>query len=727
MNPGHPPRRTVGCLLTLLLLGAPAASPAADEVPGPAAGAFFTMRIQPVLEQHCYECHSARAPKLRGGLRLDSRDGMRSGGDNGPAVVPGNVAGSPIVAALKHEGLAMPPKRRLPDAIIADFEAWIKMGAPDPRTAAQAATTPEPDYSAARQFWAFRPVQPVTPPPVRDTTWAHSPIDRFILSSLEQKGLAPAPVASKRELIRRLSFDLHGLPPAPEEVEAFVTDAAPDAYERLVDRLLANPHYGERWGQHWLDVVRYAETEGFEYDRTIPGAWNYRDYVVRSFNQDKPFDRFVREQLAGDESDAADAEARIAAGFHRLGPVRRNAGNQDVASSRNEVLTERTDILGTAFLGLTIGCARCHDHKFDPIPQKDYYRLQAYVAATQEHDLVLANTTIASIQNVSEKRTPIHVLKRGDWDKPGVAVSPRPLGVLSPEGSAELSPDTSKPRTELARWLTAPRNPLTPRVFVNRVWQYHFGRGLVRTANDFGQNGARPSHPELLDYLTGYFLKHGWHVKPLHRLILLSSTYRQSSHSSLKEHSRTLDPDNALLWHFPRRRLASEELRDTMLAVSGRLNRRLGGPSVLVPVDQELVNQLYDPKQWQVTADRREHDRRSLYLLAKRNLQLPFMEVFDQPPALTSCSCREQSTHAPQALEMLNGRLANELAEAFAQRLQREAGTDVDCQIERAYLLAAGRRPTNEERRLSHDFLATQPLREFALAMFNLNAFLYVP
>jgi hypothetical protein len=628
--------------------------------------------------------------------------------------------------------------------------------------------------------WSLRPrSRPAVPrfdsPADRD--WVRTPVDAFVLERLHRAGLRPSPEADRATLIRRACFDLTGLPPTPEEVAAFVADPAPDAYERLVDRLLASPHYGERWGRHWLDVVRFAETEGFEYDRQRPGAWRFRDYVLDAFNRDKPFDRFVLEQLAGDEIAPDDRELQVAAGFHRLGPVRRNAGNPEIAVSRPEVLTEMTDVFGVAFLGLTVGCARCHDHKFDDVPQADYYRLQAFLAATQEHDIVLAGPqeqaawkaatdkvqgeikrlkqslsglkgeararleekvqeleerlppplpTISTVRDVEAERTPVHVLRRGDPEKKGRQVGPRLPSLLTPAATPELPPDTPKPRTILARWIASPDNPLTARVLVNRIWQGHFGRGLVETANDFGLNGSPPSHPDLLEWLANEFVAGGWRIKSLHRLIVLSSVYRQASSCPDPQPGAAKDSDDRLLWHFPRRRLAAEEVRDAMLAVSGRSNDRAGGPSVVLPVDADQVRLLYSPAQWVVTPDVKEHDRRSVYLLAKRNLRLPFLDTFDQPDAQTSCPRRATSTHALQALELLNGKLSNDLAESFARRLRREAGADPARQVERAYQLAAGRPPTPRERERAVHFLKEQPLREFALAVFNLNAFLYV-
>lgn len=745
---------------------------------------FFNKRIEPVLIQHCYECHSSKSSDLEGSLRLDAKTDLLAGGDTGPAVIPGDAAASLLVKSLRYEDLEMPPAGRLPDSVIGDFERWIDSGAAIPESHVASEETKQPDYAEARKFWAFQGVRNSTPPSVQHPQSATGAIDRFILRRLEKVGLTLAEPATRRELVRRVHFNLIGLPPTPAEIDAFVNDESPMAYQRLVDRLLASPRYGERSAQHWLDVVRFAESEGFEYDRALPGAWRFRDYVIDSFNQDKPYDQFVTEQLAGDELDPGDPTLRVAAGFHRLGTVRRNAGNQEVASSRNEVLTERTDIVGVAFLGLTVGCARCHDHKFDPIPQRDYYRLQAFLAATREDNVLLASSeakkrwdeatqliesqivelkdrlkqqsgeeelstraqiknlearlppplpTLCSIRNDPQQATPIHLLQRGNPDLPGPRVGMRALGVLVSEDVEALPPDAANPRSELADWITHSDHPLTARVIVNRIWQQHFVQGLVKTANDFGNNGARPSHPELLDFLTSRFLDNGWNLKSLHRMILLSSTFRQSSALSESKHASSqlndasgIDPENRLLWHFPRRRLSSEEIRDAMLTAAGQLNHKMGGKSVIVPVEQELVDQLYKPSQWQVTGNPREHLRRSVYLVAKRNLRLPFMEVFDQPAAQTSCAVREQSTHAPQALELLNGRLSNDRAIALANRLRREAGEDAGKQVDLAYQLVTGRAPTTRERELSVQFIREVSLSEFALAMFNLNAFLYL-
>ena len=637
---------------------------------------------------------------------------------------------------------------------------------------------------AERRHWAFQPRKDVTPPtfaPAQEKNWVKTPVDAFILEGLKKAGLKPAPQADRATLIRRVTFDLHGLPPTPEEVAAFVRDKSPNAWEKLVDRLLASPRYGEQWGRHWLDVVRFAESDGYEYDMHRPDAYRYRDYVVQSLNDDKPYDQFVKEQLAGDEIDPKNNTLLVASGFNRLGTLRKNAGNQDVASSQNEVLTEMTNIVGAAFLGVTVGCARCHDHKFDPFRQSDYYRLQAHFAQLKPLDLVLASQedqaawkakatpveqairkmqfairrapdgqkaqlemelekledqmpaplpAIYTVADDQKKAHPIYVLGRGDYQSKVARVGARPLGILLPDGAPEEPIDTETPRLKLSNWITDPANPLTARVMVNRVWQYHFGRGIVFTPNDFGRMGSRPSNLPLLDYLANQYTANGWKMKPIHKMILLSSAYRQSSVSPDEKLGMSKDAQNDLLWKFSKRRLEAEELRDSMLAISARLNPKIGGPSVLVPIEPELMKMLKRPQYWIPTRDKSEYDRRTMYMIYKRNLRLPFLEVFDAPDILLSCARREQSTHAPQALELLNGKTSNELAAAFAQRLLTERKTTVE-RIDYAWRLATGRPPTPAEKNSSIKFLGEKPadpenLKEFALAVFNFNNFLYV-
>jgi hypothetical protein len=576
-------------------------------------------------------------------------------------------------------------------------------------------------YSAAeRRHWAFQPRKQV----------AAKSIDEILKPTGKP--------ADRRSLIRRAYFDLTGLPPTPEELET------KDPWPKVVDKLLDSPAYAEQWARHWLDVVRFAESDGYEYDTHRAEAWRYRDYIIKSIRDDKPYDQFLREQLAGDEIDPKNEELLVAASFNRLGPFRKNAGNQDAAYNRNEVLVEMTNVIGSGMLGVTLGCARCHDHKFDPIRQKDYYRIQAFFASTQHKDI--PRTTPAEQEawkqhnapieaevkalrakqkgaTVAERRTleeqaqakeaellpplpTLQTVEDGERFFPApVPVSARALGVLLPDGAPELPEDAPKPRLELAKWITDPANPLTARVMVNRIWQHHFGTGIVATPNDFGRMGTRPSNPELLDWLANRFVESGWKMKPIHRLILLSQAYQQEQ---------------------PRRRLTSEELRDAMLAVSGRLNRQAGGPSVIVPIQAELVKLLYNPAQWRVNDDPKQFDRRSIYLFQKRNMRLPFLEVFDAPDTLLSCARREQSTHAPQALELLNGEFSNSVARSFADRIRRDAGADPNAQIARAFALALGRPPDDRERQAALQYLKDGPLSELALSLFLVNDFLYL-
>jgi hypothetical protein len=722
----------------------------------------------------------------------------------------------------------------------------------------------------AEQHWAFQP--PVRPPlpRVRDAAWASTPIDSFILARLEQAGLTPARLADRATLLRRVTFDLIGLPPTPEELTAFLEDTRPDAYVRVVERLLSSPHHGERWAQHWLDVVRYAETNGYEADGLRPDAWRYRDYVIRSLNEDKPYDRFVQEQLAGDllageGAGQTRAALLVAAGFNRCGPVHQTSGNIDPTVLRQEVLTEMTSAVGAAFLGLTLGCARCHDHKFDPVSQSDYYQIQAFFSLTQPKEIDLATPAervrhdrqarelevriaplrqqLARLEGPYRERltaakkarleapyrealatppgkrtaeqkklagqaetlikvtwdeivdalTPAdrrlradlrrqmhdleqqkpappaqawtvadtagqkfaHVLKRGDPGRPGPRVEPGFPAVLCSTGAEKAR---SANRLDLARWLTRPDHPLTARVIVNRLWQHHFGRGLVATPNDFGRHGEPPSHPELLDWLARELVDSGWSLRHLHRLMVLSSTYRQSSRrSDTDPRARTLDPENRLLGRMNRRRLDGEELRDSVLAVSGSLTRRLGGPMVRVPLEPEVYDLIFTEGEpdglWPVTPDPLEHTRRSIYLFKKRNVRLPLLEAFDQPDTLTSCPARSVSTFAPQALILLNGPFLPEHARRLAARLLQNtpkpgAAPEPRMWIEDAYRLALGRPPRASEVRQAVDFLSTQAdllrdrlpvglpngvepalsaaLADFCLALLNRNEFVHV-
>jgi hypothetical protein len=613
--------------------------------------------------------------------------------------------------------------------------------------------------------WSFEPVRRVEPPPDPEG-WSQSPIDRFLTAAQRKQGLRPVGFADRRTLIRRVTFDLIGLPPAPAEIDDFLADTSPDAWPRVVERLLASPQYGERWGRHWLDVVRYGDTAGFETDALYPGAWRYRDYVIRSLNADKPFHRFVQEQVAGDELWPDDADAVLGSGLYCIGPVLENSAMIST-QLEHEWLTDAADTTGTAFLGLTFGCARCHDHKYDPITQKDYYGMQAVFAATDRpypahtRELrVKALNGLVSDAPIPEKlkddprctvrteaqtgfrlfhrQQPLEVrrLDRGELSKPRETVEPAvPAALLAETNRPDFGgPVSTKRRTALAKWLTAPDNPLTARVLVNRVWGWHFGEGLVRTPNDFGKQGEPPAHPELLDWLARDFMDHGWSLKHLHRRIVLSATYRLQSVAQGR--GVQVDPENRSLWHFPRRRLEGEAIRDSMLFCSGALNPKPYGPPVVPPLGPQELAGLFDAKgKWSVTKDVSEHTRRSVYLLVRRTFTYPLLAAFDPPEVMTSCARRMRTVVPAQALTLLNSPLAREQSEAFARRLIAECGHDPERVVARAWLLAFGRpvSPTECERAVAFlkrrtDALTDErsALAELCLALFNTNEFIYV-
>jgi hypothetical protein len=680
---------------------------------------------------------------------------------------------------------------------------------------ASAAAEPEQRFSAEeRAYWAFQKLARPSLPAVRDAAWVRNPIDRLVLARLEAAGIAPGPEAGRIELLRRASLDLTGLPPAPEEIDAFLADGSAAAFERAVERLLASPRYGERWARHWLDLARFAESEGFKSDEVRPHAWRYRDYVIRSFNEDKPYDRFLKEQIAGDELWPEDPEARIATGFNRHYPDESNARN--LMQRRQEILDDITDTTGAVFLGLTYGCARCHDHKFDPIPQADYYRFQAFFANLRaKDDIVLApaeeveehgrklalweeatrsiREALAAIEEPQRRaiieerlekypeeiqvavarppaeRTPSEwlmyykaepylnpetgevagalkgeakkrweelrkelerfaslypgelprgigmqdagplapqtsVLAVGIYDAPMEEVEPGFLTILA-TGPARISPlperGSTGRRAALAEWLASPENPLTARVLANRIWHYHFGRGIVATPSDFGSMGEAPTHPELLDWLAGELIDSGWSVKALHRLILGSATYRQSSR--YRAEAAAVDPENRLLWRFPRRRLEAEVIRDAALEVSGLLNPKGGGPSVFPELPPGMP-----PGGWRVSKDPAERQRRSIYIFVRRNQRYPLLDVLDLPDTHESCGRRHVTTTAPQALFLLNSELSLEWARSFAGRVQARAGACREARIREAYRLAYSRPPRPEEMRLAEEFFERQ-------------------
>ena len=601
--------------------------------------------------------------------------------------------------------------------------------------------------------WSFRPVQNVVPPAATNAQETN-PIDSFVVAKLRSAGLAPAPPASKLTLLRRVYFDIVGLPPPPDEIERFLHDDSPDAYERLVDRLLASSQYGERWGRHWLDVARYADTGGFEADHLYPSAWQYRDYVIRSFNQDKPFDRFVQEQVAGDELWPDDPDAVTATAFYCVGPALQESAMMST-QLEYEWMTDCADTTGAAFLGLTLGCSRCHDHKYDPITQKDYFSLQAFFAASDRpYPRKIREQRIKAINGIlSETSIPenllndprctiqtedktgfhlfhrahpmeVHLLHRGELSKPQELMEPATPAALPAAPFSQVADDQR--RAALARWLTSPDNPLVARVIVNRVWGWHFGRGLVRTPNDFGNQGEPPTHPQLLDWLARDFVSHGWSLKHLHRLIMLSETYRMDSIGRGK--GVQVDPEDKLLWHFPRHRLEGEAIRDAMLACAGTLNEKQFGPPVVPPLSAQELTGLFDAKsKWPVTKDAGEHTRRSVYLLVRRTFVYPLFAAFDPPEVMTSCPQRPRTVVPAQALTLLNSPVAREQSAAFARRLLRECGDRPDDAVRRAWQLAFGRPATAAEIERARTFLRQRgALADLCLALFNANEFVYV-
>lgn len=742
--------------------------------------AFFEAKIRPVLVEHCYSCHAADAKIVRGGLLVDSRDAIRGGGDSGPGIVPGDTEQSLILAALRHEAFEMPPDKKLPDAVIADFEAWIERGAPDPRDRGNAVAPRGVDWPAARSHWAFTPISDPSPPLVDDDGWVTNAIDRFILQRLQSEGMEPAPRADKRALIRRATFDLTGLPPTVEEVQAFLADESPRSFATVIDRLLDSPQYGERWGRHWLDLVRYADSNGADENHDLPQAWRYRDWVVRMINRDLPFDQFITQQLAGDllpvpADEQAAGDLLTATGMLVIGP--KMLAEQDKDKMIIDIVDEQVDTVSRTLLGLTVACARCHDHKFDPISAEDYYALagifystktmadRAFVsnwmerplpsaeitARRQEHqpkidaaqaelaaaeaalkageeqlqkaaadakqaaeaaaqaaaateapadkttataptadppaaaiatpqapaepatpeppkvDIEALKATVARNKETLEKLTkempaftlvmavdegppkdlPVHI--RGNH----LALGDRPIPRNMPSLLTEVAPAPALPsagsgRLELARWLTSIDHPLTARVMVNRVWMWHFGEAIVRSPSNFGLQAQPPTHPELLDWLARQWVREGWSLKQLHRLILLSSTYQMASDPA-PEHAAEYaqrDPDNRF-WHRQnRRRLEAEPIRDAVLAVGGGLDQTFGGRA---------------PN----TGDR----RRAIYLPINRAALYEMFSTFDYVETANHIEQRPTTTVPHQALFLLNSPIVHEQAERIARGL----------------------------------------------------------
>lgn len=758
---------------------------------------FFELKVRPLLSEHCWSCHGEQEQK--GALRLDTRGHMLLGGESGTSVVPGKPDESLLMEAVRYESYEMPPAGKLKEDQIKILEKWVSLGAPWPGADDSVPVRQEhgPGFTEKdRAWWAIQPLQEVTVPSLKIKQRHSNEVDQFIFSRLEQQGLTAAPEADKRSLIRRVYFDLHGLPPTPEEVQRFVNDQRPDAYERLVDRLLSSPRYGERWSRHWLDIVRYADSDGYRADGYRPHAWRYRDYVIRSLNEDKPYNQFVQEQLAGDELFPDNVDAQIATGFLTHGTYEWNS--RDVAGQWNLMLNELTDTVGDVFLGVGMQCARCHDHKFDPILQKDYFQLRSFfepiliqtsevaastsqhekyqreiaaweqatqqirqeIAAVQDPYRAKAEAVIKSfppdiqamIKKPAGKRTPREqqlvklawrqveynyekldrLLKPADKEKvldlrrqlakfdqlkPAplpVAQQARDIGPQSPTTTIPKkrtecepgflailneTPDehlgppndkTTSRRSALARWLTQPSNPLSTRVIVNRIWQYHFGKGLAPHSSDFGSLGGPPTHPELLDWLTQAFLDDGWRFKNLHRLIVTSATYRQSALHPQEAAMIAIDPGNKFYWCAETRRLDAEQIRDSILAVTGQLNLQAGGPGVAASVP-----------------------RRSIYLRMMRNSSDPLLEVFDLPRFFASVPARDTTTSPVQSLQLFNSQQMLRFADQLSKRAFDESKTvsgieKEDAELIRAWEIVFGRAITSEELTIAKEFLTRQ-------------------
>ncbi len=861
---------------------------------------LFEQKIRPLLLKRCLSCHSVQAKPLQGGLLLDSREGWQQSGTGGKVIVPNDPASSRLIKAVRHlaGAPAMPPGESLSEREIKDLEEWIRQGAPDPRQSKGSAAKPR-SFAERLNHWAFQPINEV-PVPAQSSSTSKNEIDAFIRAKLKEKGLKPSPPADKRTLLRRVMFDLIGLPPTPAQMEAFLKDTSPYAYENLVDKLLSSPRYGERWGRHWLDVVHYGDTHGYDKDKRRNNAWHYRDYVIAAFMTDKPYSQFLKEQIAGDILYPRDPQATVATGFIAAGPwdfvghVELAENTVEKAKTRN---LDRDDMVSNAlstFNSVTVHCARCHDHKFDPITQKEYYRLQAVFAGVDRGDrefeageepvesspsptngyhsaisptpdvekwvqldfgkvvqmdnlhLVPAEPTdfketpgfgfpvrfkiqvsndpdfrqavtvddhtqadfpnpgdnpyfktlqqvrarylritatklwlrtndyvfaLAEVQVSSRRRNiaihtkvtaldsieqgrwstnfltdgfdsrnalmqhtyavvshaprPIHLLARGEVEKPLEEVQAGTLScirALSPDFVLPANAPEGERRAALANWLASPQNPLTWRSIVNRVWQYHFGKGIVETPNDFGWNGARPSHPELLDRLARGFRDGRQSIRALHKLIVTSETYKQSSQDNSA--NAKIDADNRYLWRMNRRRLDAEEIRDTVLAVSGTLNVKMGGAGFDLfrfkddhsPIyDHSAIDKINDPNTW----------RRTVYRFVVRSVPNPFLDSLDSADPNTSVPVRNTTLTALQSLALLNNPFMVKQAELWANRLQKETPS-LSVQVQRAFYSAFSRLPTPQEQKLAGEYATKHGLPNLCRLLWNTNEFVFV-
>lgn len=682
----------------------------------------FERDVKPILRSRCVTCHGPL--KQEGGLRLDAGALLLKGGDEGPVVVPSQSRQSRLLdrVSTTNTDERMPPKGApLAEQEVAVLKAWIDAGAQVPPG--------EVIVPSPKDHWAFQPVKPVSVPAVKDPQWPRNFIDQFVLAKLEAQGWSPNPRATQSELMRRLYLDLTGLPPSPEEQRAFLNSTEGRGYDQLVERLLARPEYGERYARHWLDVVRYADSNGYERDAAKPEVWKYRDYVIRSLNSDLPFDRFLLEQVAGDElSDANDA-SMIATGFLRLGPW--DDEPADIATDHYDQLDDLVNTTSQAFLALTMGCARCHDHKFDPLSQADYYGMVAVFHPLKRPqsgrtELTLPVATPAQRQTMTDEQKKAapqgyfleesagnvpatHILVRGSPHQPAAEVPPSAPAVLlkHPLPLLPASEFSTQRRLSLAQWLASSENPLTARVIVNRVWQWHFGEGLVRTSNDFGLNGERPSHPELLDALAWWFVHDAkWSLKKLHALIVSSQTYQMSRGN--REEYAAVDPENRLLWRRSMQRLEVEPIRDSILAVSGQLDRTMFGPPIYPLIPKEALESHADKSSIWPAYNEKAAARRTVYAFTKRSLMIPMLEVLDLCDTTRSSAKRTVTTVPTQALTLYNSEFVMQQAEHLAVRLEAEAGADLNAQIDLAWQLALCRLPGETERQTMREFVADE-------------------
>ena len=756
---------------------------------------FFEKKIRPVLVEHCYKCHAADSKKIGGNFLLDSKAGLLKGGDSGPAIQPGSPDSSLLIKAVRQTDpdFTMPPKSKLAAHEIADLEQWVRLGAPDPRTG-ESKPAKTIDWQKAREWWSFKPLNSRIPQ-VKAKRWPQNPIDHFVLSHLEKENLKPASDAARQTLIRRATFDLIGLPPTPHEIENFLNDNSSDAFAQIIDRLLDSPRYGERWGRHWLDVVRYADCAGDNSDFPIPQIYRYRNWVIDAFNNDLPYDQFVREQLAGDllpsSSDEVKRQRLIATGY--IANARRFGSRVD-DYPQHLTIEDTIDNVGRAFLGLTVSCARCHDHKFDPILAADYYGLYGVFESTRypwpgieleqkQRDLVplvsddVVKSALASreaekkklsdevkrleaelksakdeekkeiekslakakeaVEKHSKSALPFEqayavadskkigdakIQFKGDPTKTGDNIPRHFLTVL---GGQTFADQKSSGRLALADSIADPKNPLTARVMVNRIWTHHFGKGIVPTPNDFGKQGKAPTHPELLDYLAERFIASGWSVKAMHRLIMNSRAYQLSSERKAEAVAR--DPNNDLLSAFPRRRLDAESIRDSLLAVAGSLDDSRGAAHPFPPQTEWKFTQ-HNP--FKAVYDTRQ---RSVYLMSQRIQRHPYLAIFDGADPSASTALRLTSTTPLQALYLLNDPFCHEQAKRFASRIVAQYQNDSD-RVREAYELALGRTPNANELKQAQTFLAaaaknsneTEAWQGMARVLFRLNEFVYI-